>query len=1141
MSSVSLSQFRQIASGTYNVGDVCINDQNQLEKVNNHVHLQSRNIKVLSTSQNIAVRTALFKALSNDQRMNSDMQTKIEGLLLGDNAVRSLSRREIKLYLTALDSGSAEALEGKVNYFHERSQSTSLNTSFEKIIFEHTVNENLDMARMEMQRARQFHAQIGVGASPTEQRDYSADMKKAWNAFTDSVADYCAQDKKGLNPEAVKNTLLARYGDDAFSKLQTAGEARQALKAMFADALSFVPDQFRREASIVAVWEKGDAGGIDVTQDEALTFFAPSTLNKLNWQGEADSVNPEPHDLFGAETDIPLNDVGTETFNELLAEEVQTAKNNPENGKALFMVDADRGGLTYHAGGNDLGTSGEGKANDILEKFDHFFAEDGDHGDLARNILLRAMNQMTDAVVMQSFALTPEMRGVVFGQVNETRATDYNLTREPDGSYRLDVKENFNISMFGSPTAPTTQIVEHLQKDTSGEQTFSLKLTFSATGEPTLSLLPGAKLHVRLPPRNLVEDGDKLHNDIITLEDLQEQAADLEGRAVFDNYSRKQCLSELEALEKRVEMEIDVLTTRLDDEKRKKVEKMEPHEIEPWQKSLSELPRAISDSKNLLDRVRTNKKRVQDQIAMNPLSYKNVLSCVKDWSKAATVLYSHLCNTYGLQDRPDIRSEIYLELPSFDDVKDLNDDCPDPERYLKGIASKFEKKLAHFLKLQGKKVDVKDVIKPLLQEAWKGVLEHKDWKTIERDLVFKFGDESVTAKSTIAPALQIPGFKENLKPDISLQNPEDDTYGKANGKNGLVSHNTTTAHANNMACSTFTRGGRTLFSGIRTAVWCAFGIKDAQKRKLANINRAKEAITAAALTNDRLLELVENSKGERCRFNLLLTSTSLLTPDLLRDTLSVFFEDSDERMMVKEHYEACKAVDGVSMTIKVPKKNGELVEVDVTPNILMFNFGVNAGAVNTAPAITVGGWDVSDKINDESLPKLREQVNFQLMKLDGQIHSPQKGDDVEELKYRKETITTLMEQIEAIHNAKAERKDGNDAYKIVSRINVLSSLLGGKPAWNCKSGKDRTGELDVESKFLSLLIDMKMPIPEPGAKLTPEQKAIFDEIVQDGGNFEMQMYNTGAGGFKTADVDSIPERMGEAAQLHKGLSPFVKV
>jgi len=43
---------------------------------------------------------------------------------------------------------------------------------------------------------------------------------------------------------------------------------------------------------------------------------------------------------------------------------------------------------------------------------------------------------------------------------------------------------------------------------------------------------------------------------------------------------------------------------------------------------------------------------------------------------------------------------------------------------------------------------------------------------------------------------------------------------------------------------------------------------------------------------------------------------------------------------------------------------------------------------------------------------------------------------------------------------------GNEPYKLPTRLLALSNEIGATPAFNCKSGKDRTGQLHVEIRDL---------------------------------------------------------------------------
>ena len=127
-------------------------------------------------------------------------------------------------------------------------------------------------------------------------------------------------------------------------------------------------------------------------------------------------------------------------------------------------------------------------------------------------------------------------------------------------------------------------------------------------------------------------------------------------------------------------------------------------------------------------------------------------------------------------------------------------------------------------------------------------------------------------------------------------------------------------------------------------------------------------------------------------------------------------------------------------------------------------------------------------------------------------------------------------------NGKTYKNDHNEAYKAPARIAVLAHLLGGVPAWNCKSGKDRTSVMDVECKFIVTLVAMGKPVPEPGAQLTPEQVALHRELFLQAGNLELQEYNTGVAGYKSlTEVSSNVTRTGKGyIDYAKGLSKAVK-
>ena len=316
-----------------------------------------------------------------------------------------------------------------------------------------------------------------------------------------------------------------------------------------------------------------------------------------------------------------------------------------------------------------------------------------------------------------------------------------------------------------------------------------------------------------------------------------------------------------------------------------------------------------------------------------------------------------------------------------------------------------------------------------------------------------------------------------------------------------------------------------MFRGVRHGVHCAWEIDDPGKRAEANVKRAEEAVIAAFLADPANAGKVQN--GE---INLNMVSVSLLTPDVTRHAkhhLPFVGGGSDERQMLREQKAAWDAVSRNGVTFQ---HNGQTVTI--RPRIFTFNLGVNAGAVrfgSVAPHLA-GGWDVSADMNLRAHTDLYPVVDAFVKDTSIPLE-------------KRRAVKTLFNQCARTLNAGGERTDSHDAYKVAARYAVLAHLIGATPCWNCKSGKDRTGQMDVECKFLSTLIARGEPIPEPGAKLTAEQRSLFQAIALGGGNFEVQKANTGFEGFKTGGVSSIPERLGgqEYRDFHKGGSSNVGV
>lgn len=406
-------------------------------------------------------------------------------------------------------------------------------------------------------------------------------------------------------------------------------------------------------------------------------------------------------------------------------------------------------------------------------------------------------------------------------------------------------------------------------------------------------------------------------------------------------------------------------------------------------------------------------------------------------------------------------------------------------------------------------------------------LNERPWLTVDKSILSTLGKRPVSLKSTIVPAEHLGHANGSDRGPIASRYP---VY-----IHGYMCDSSTADHAVNLSVSSIAVGDpdgahRTAFTGVRHGVHSAWGIRDANARAAANARRAEEAVIAAFLAKfdapGNPQDLPAQGEDGTTTVDLKLTSVSLLTPGSARHFYARG-SDKDERRMLMDQSAAWESVEqnGVEFQFK-----GRTVKI--RPHVLKFNFGVNEGAINKVFRLTpnmFGGWDISKQMNRAAISALGEEVNAFL-------HS-----DADQR--TKDAALTLFSQCQRVLDNKAERKDSHDAFKVAARVAVLSNLIGKVPCWNCKSGKDRTGQMDVECKFLATLIARGEPIPEPGKRLSKEHQTLLRSIALEGGNFEIQKMNTAIAGFKTGSINSVTERLGGSAyrQFHRGGSDHVNV
>ncbi len=299
------------------------------------------------------------------------------------------------------------------------------------------------------------------------------------------------------------------------------------------------------------------------------------------------------------------------------------------------------------------------------------------------------------------------------------------------------------------------------------------------------------------------------------------------------------------------------------------------------------------------------------------------------------------------------------------------------------------------------------------------------------------------------------------------------------------------------------------------------------------LNRAREVIIMEIARNPDLGDKIANNQ------TLLFSSISLLTPDHLRHFVASISDGNasfDEKSMLEIQVQAYKDLqqeiqdDGLMI-------NGQKVQA----KILAFNWGVSETSLlkpGNDPVIgsLINGHAVSnDLCNEQSLNDLVglpddsgafntenetdrfvADANNRLTQLEAQPTSDKIQAEIKRLKDAINVVTQLQEQIRQIWSDGSYRTGGNEPYKMPARIALLTHYLSGGTLFNCKSGKDRTGQLSVEAKALALRIAANDgTVPKPDQKLTPIEQIQYGALTfVDKTRSELQRYATGYAGSK---------------------------
>jgi hypothetical protein len=366
-----------------------------------------------------------------------------------------------------------------------------------------------------------------------------------------------------------------------------------------------------------------------------------------------------------------------------------------------------------------------------------------------------------------------------------------------------------------------------------------------------------------------------------------------------------------------------------------------------------------------------------------------------------------------------------------------------------------------------------------------------------------------------------------------------------------------------------------LFAGFRSGAFCAYAESDKKKRKWANLARAMGVVEAMAIQKLKNLQ-----RSQFAGLDDYFTGTHTLpivvaSIDLLSDAPTLLKGDA---VMVRDHHAALHSLDGRELTfiIRWTTKPGIAVKKKVTVFVTVLDFNL---AVNQAATFVLSS--AQDAANKISLARLKNQMKNKLERdrkraaqlkarretLQDRIRGLQDhgGDPIQKALYQSQIEELNENQVEL---RRLERTDlqiealwqgikgsAMGEYNTPALIINLAYLLGLSVHFNCKSGKDRTGLADIESKFLAreLYIKREEKSPNfddglPDLEFNAGEKYRHQQLLWESGSLQILERNTRGQSLKVAEMSFVPgtydaalrDRLGGDAVLKdlKGLADY---
>lgn len=496
--------------------------------------------------------------------------------------------------------------------------------------------------------------------------------------------------------------------------------------------------------------------------------------------------------------------------------------------------------------------------------------------------------------------------------------------------------------------------------------------------------------------------------------------------------------------------------------------------------------------------------------------------------------------------------QLLNELGRLQQTVQLKGDEPVSKEEMRKANEDYPKMLQDALVSAG--VD-KQTVASDFEAAYINQLNNRSWKTTEKS----FSQAGIEFISRQQPAAEI-RVPESVKGEVSRLY-DIDYEGRGVG----CLDSTNTDHATSLNRSDFSINNSNVYTGIRHGIADPYGVKgNPDLRAEGGKARVKEILLSALATRPDIFEQALAAAAEGGPVpTLMTTSTSLVTTGL---------GSGKERKIQKAQNEAFKHFTDPAkqpVTLELPGADGQTRTIKLNFKQARFNIPVNWGGVGGASLLT-GGRSFQKKMNDPAMEMLLgkpDKAGIQggmageflssISKKGEAIMAQARGAEaagdrkkvselnaqLDQLKRDARSVEDLTAQIKSIYKKGRHYHHHHDAYKLACRVALLTHKVGAVPISNCKSGKDRTGMLDAEIKFLAARINPETgKVPEPGPILDPADRALFQTILRESGNLEVQEQNVGVRGYKTEHVKSITERVGDPdiREEVRGLSKIVR-